>query len=84
MMVKRSRMPRDMNQLAHRVVELATTDAGREEEFSAGMTLSEAAAAMGRMGGLKGGPARAKKLSATRRKAIARKAAKTRWNKRNP
>lgn len=33
----------------------------------------------GRKGGLKGGPARAKKLSAKQRTAIARKAAKARW-----
>lgn len=34
-----------------------------------------------RAGGLKGGPARAKKLTAERRKAIARKAAQARWAK---
>lgn len=34
-----------------------------------------------RKGGLKGGPARAKKLSAKKRKEIAKKAAKTRWSK---
>lgn len=33
----------------------------------------------GRLGGLKGGKARAKKLSPTKRKAIARKAARKRW-----
>jgi len=38
-----------------------------------------AAVALGRAGGLKGGPARAKKLSAARRKKIAKKAAKARW-----
>jgi hypothetical protein len=38
-----------------------------------------AAVALGRLGGKKGGPARAKKLSAKRRAAIARKAAKVRW-----
>ena len=40
-----------------------------------------AAVALGRLGGLKGGKARAEKLSASKRKAIARKAAKTRWSK---
>ena len=35
----------------------------------------------GTKGGLKGGPARAKKLSAKKRKAIAKKAAKARWPK---
>lgn len=38
-----------------------------------------AAVALGRLGGRKGGPARAKKLSAKRRAEIARKAAKSRW-----
>ena len=38
-----------------------------------------AAVALGRMGGLKGGKARAAKLSPAKRKAIAKKAAKARW-----
>lgn len=37
------------------------------------------AAALGRLGGLKGGPARARALSATRRRDIARAAAHARW-----
>jgi hypothetical protein len=37
------------------------------------------AAALGRLGGLKGGPARAAKLTAQRRRAIARAAARARW-----
>lgn len=40
-----------------------------------------AAVALGRMGGLKGGKARAAKLSPAKRKAIAKKAAKARWGK---
>jgi hypothetical protein len=39
------------------------------------------AVALGRRGGLKGGKARAEKLSATRRSAIARLAAQKRWSK---
>ncbi len=39
-----------------------------------------AAVALGRMGGLKGGKARAESLSAKRRTEIARQAAKTRWS----
>jgi len=39
-----------------------------------------AAVALGRLGGRKGGPARAEKLSASRRSEIARKAAQTRWH----
>ena len=38
-----------------------------------------AAVALGRLGGLVGGPARAKKLSKRRLKEIAQKAAKARW-----
>jgi len=38
-----------------------------------------AAVALGRRGGLKGGAARAKSLSAKERSAIAKKAAKARW-----
>lgn len=41
-----------------------------------------AAVALGRLGGLKGGKARAAKLSASRRSAIAKKAARARWGKR--
>jgi len=37
------------------------------------------AAALGRLGGLRGGPARAKALSAARRREIARQAARKRW-----
>lgn|SRR5690348_18019246 len=37
------------------------------------------AAALGRLGGLKGGPARAAALSPQRRRAIARRAARKRW-----
>jgi hypothetical protein len=39
------------------------------------------AAALGRLGGLKGGPARAARLSAKRRRDIARKAAEARWRR---
>ncbi len=42
-----------------------------------------AAVLLGRLGGLKGGPARAKKLSAEERTAIARKAGQARWKTKN-
>lgn len=41
-----------------------------------------AAVALGRLGGKKGGPARAKKLTAEQRREIARKAAEKRWGDR--
>lgn len=40
-----------------------------------------AAVALGRLGGLKGGKARAAKLSPKKRKAIAKKAAEARWKR---
>jgi len=40
-----------------------------------------AAVALGRLGGLKGGKARAEKLSKNKRSEIARKAAQIRWGK---
>lgn len=43
--------------------------------------LRAAAVALGRRGGLKGGPARARALSPARRKALASKAARARWGK---
>lgn len=43
----------------------------------------EAAALLGRLGGLKGGKARAEKLSAERRQEIARLAAEERWGRRS-
>lgn len=45
------------------------------------MKKNKAAQMLGKLGGLKGGPARAKKLSPTERKEIARKAAIARWEK---
>ena len=44
-------------------------------------TTRKAAAVLGRLGGLRGGKARAKKLSARRRVAIAQLAAASRWEK---
>ena len=44
------------------------------------MAANPHAAALGRLGGLKGGPARAARLSPERRREIASRAAKRRWN----
>lgn len=63
----------DVNELAASIIEKATAE-GK----------NPAAVMLGRMGGLKGGKARAKKLSAKKRKEIAKKAAKARWDKKKP
>ena len=59
----------------------ATTDNPQEKLQTFAKGKNPAAVALGRLGGLKGGPARAKKLSSKKRKEIAKKAAKSRWSK---
>lgn len=71
--------PRDANQLAKSIVDIATGEAPPQPDPDEGK--NPAAVALGRLGGLKGGKARAKKLSAEKRAAIARKAAAARWKK---
>jgi hypothetical protein len=66
---KRSR-PEDANETAFRVMREATGEK------------NPAAVALGRLGGKKGGPARAAKLSAKKRQQIARRAAMARWKPR--
>ena len=73
---KRKR-PRDTNQLAWQIVQEATGQAEPEPEEPD--TRNPAAVALSKLGSSKGGKARAKKLSAARRKEIAEKAAKARW-----
>ena len=71
--------PRDTNLLAKSIVDAATSEDAPEEDTRD--EISKAAAALGRLGGLKGGPARKKALSAKRRSEIAKKAAKARWKR---
>lgn len=68
--------PRDPSQLAKLVVSIAT---GEVEEAKTDDGKDPAAVALGRKGGLKGGAARAAKLTPAKRSAIAKKAAKARW-----
>jgi hypothetical protein len=72
--------PKDTNQLAKNILDIATG----EKEDTVKPPIDEvkaAAAALGRLGGLKGGNARAKSLTPEERTEIARKAAKARWNR---
>jgi hypothetical protein len=75
MTMNRPRRPRDANQLAKRIVDIATGNAPPDPPS----TKLPAAVELGRLGGLKGGKARAAALSPKRRKAIAKKAAASRW-----
>ena len=71
-----AKRPRDPNQLAKLIVDIAT---GQAED-----TVSEAKRrpkSKRRTGGLKGGKARAEQLSSEQRQDIARLAARARWKK---
>ncbi len=70
--------PRDLNALAAAIVAEATGETEPEPQDDG---KDPAAVALGRKGGLKGGAARAAKLSPEQRSEIARKAATTRWNR---
>jgi hypothetical protein len=74
-MPKRSSKSRDLNTLAARIVAEATG----EKPAKGDSAKDPAAVALGRRGGLKGGPARAAKLSPRKRREIAKKAAAARW-----
>ncbi len=68
-------MPKkDLNQTAANIMRLTTGESASPEPEK-----NPAAVALGRLGGLKGGKARAEKLSARQKTVIARKAAAARW-----
>ena len=76
---KKSRLP-DPNKLAFAIVQHVTGQAPAEQPTeSATNGTNPAAVALGRLGGMKGGKARAASLSAKKRVEIARKAAAARW-----
>jgi hypothetical protein len=75
-MPKRSRKPVDLNRLAASIVGDAT-----DEERDPYEGKNPAAVELGRLGGKKGGEARAAKLSPEERSEIAKKAAAARWGK---
>lgn len=77
-MARKPKRPRDPNQLAHLIGQIATGKAKEEEQPD---TRNPAAVALGALGASKGGKARAEILSKTERSKIAKKAAKTRWER---
>lgn len=68
----------DVNEMASLVIEKAIEDGDID------VPKNPAAVALGRLGGLKGGRARAESLSAEKRSRIARKAARARWGVARP
>jgi len=78
-MPKKPQRPKDPNQLAKLIADIATGEI--EEAVKPDESKNPAAVELGRKGGLKGGKARAEKLTPEQRKEIARKAAEARWKK---
>lgn len=76
----RKKRPRDVSQRARLIVEIAT---GQVEDRSENEGKNVHAVALGRLGGQKGGKARAEKLTAEQRRESARKAAQARWAKKD-
>jgi hypothetical protein len=77
---KRERRPRDPNALAFNVVREAVGDTEKYQPEE--REKNPHAVALGRLGGKKGGKARAEKLTAEERREIAKKAAAIRWKHR--
>lgn len=81
--------PRDINQLAHAIVQESIQESPERDEpddvnadaLQEQPEKNPHAHALGRLGGKKGGKARAEKLTPERRKEIAKKAAESRWKK---
>jgi hypothetical protein len=74
--MKKLKTPIELNKLAAFIVDQATNEEPQPEEKS---TKNQAAVELGRLGGKKGGKARAESLTPERRTEIAKKAAITRW-----
>lgn len=71
-----AKRPRDVNELARQLVDEAT---GEEPKYDPDEGKDPAAVALGRKGGLKGGKARAAKMTPEQRSEAARHAARKRW-----
>jgi hypothetical protein len=85
-MPKRSsiRKNADANLIAKSILDQVTGDRDTVPQPDPDAGKNPAAVALGRLGGLKGGKARAKSLSKSKRAAIAKKAAQARWRKKKP
>lgn len=74
--MKKVKLPTDVNKRAKSIVDLATGETEPETDGK-----NAAAVALGKLGGLKGGKARAASMTPERRAEIAKKAAAKRWGK---
>jgi hypothetical protein len=78
---RKKKKARDLNILASQIIAEATEEEKPAEEREPEPEKNQAAVELGRKGGLKGGKARAAKLTPERRREIAKKAAQARWKK---
>jgi hypothetical protein len=78
-MTKHPKRPRDSNQAAKLVIDIASGDVEDREPTPEELGKDPNAVRRGKLGGAKGGTVRAAKLTKTRRVEIATKAAKSRW-----
>jgi hypothetical protein len=78
---KHPKRPRDPNQLAKSIIDIATGQKPDRDPTPEELGKDPAAVARGKIGGMKGGQARAAALDSNTRQEIARKAAKKRWSK---
>jgi len=76
----RKKKPTDVNALAAAIVREATDEQVPEDEKPEQPEKNPAAVELGRRGGLKGGKARAAKMTPEQRSEIARRAAAARWS----
>jgi hypothetical protein len=74
-MAKKVKLPTDINQKAKAILDIITGEVSEQESKK-----NPAAVELGRLGGLKGGKARAESLTAKKRSEIAKKAANKRWS----
>ncbi len=79
--MKYPKRPRDPNQLAKLVVDIATGEVDDRELTPEEQGKDAAAVALGRRGGLRGGKARAQAMTPEQRRESAKKAVAARWHK---
>ena len=77
------RSSKDENELAKSIVDQIIAETESEDFNKEKPQKNPAAVLLGRLGGLKGGKARAAKLTPKRRSEIAKKAAAARWSKKD-
>jgi hypothetical protein len=78
---KRRKRPRDFNQAAKLVIDIATGQVEDRSPTPEEQGKDPAAVKRGRLGGVKGGHARAERMTPAERKASALKAVKSRWSR---